>query len=391
MSISKAIKATFEKYLYLCLQNYIMSRKITFDVFIRGCITIGLAAFAILMINYLSSVLLPFFVALLMAYMLNPAVNFFQDRVRLHNRVLSVIVTLLIVILILGAFIALIIPPLVDQTIKLKDVASNYISHLVSTGVLPSDISAYVEEYIASLQLTNADYFSIVQEVVPRVMKVIGETANFIYGLTSIIFIILYLVFILIDYEKISKGWVKYIPMQHKRRVLDIFYNVKDQMQGYFRGQALIAFIVGILFATGFTIINFPLAIGLGLFIGLLNLVPYLQTVGLIPTIMLALLKAADTGDNFWIILIQALIVFAVVQSIQDMYLTPRIMGKEMGLNPAIILLSLSIWGALLGMIGLIIALPLTSLLKAYYGQYIERNNLRHSPPIESENQVSEE
>lgn len=391
MSISKAIKATFEKYLYLCLQNYIMSRKITFDVFIRGCITIGLAAFAILMINYLSSVLLPFIVALLMAYMLNPAVNFFQNKIKLHNRVLSVIVTLLIVILILGAFIALIIPPLVNQTIKLKDVASNYISHLVSTGVLPSDISTYVEEYIASLQLTNADYFSIVQEVVPRVMKVIGETANFLYGLTSIIFIILYLVFILIDYEKISKGWAKYIPMQHKRRVLDIFYNVKDQMQGYFRGQALIAFIVGILFATGFTIINFPLAIGLGLFIGLLNLVPYLQTVGLIPTVMLALLKAADTGDNFWIILIQALIVFAVVQSIQDMYLTPRIMGKEMGLNPAIILLSLSIWGALLGMIGLIIALPLTSLLKAYYGQYIERNNQRHSAPIESENQVSEE
>ena len=97
------------------------------------------------------------------------------------------------------------------------------------------------------------------------------------------------------------------------------------------------------------------MAIALGLFIGALNLVPYLQVIGFIPTILLAILKAADTGDNFWLIILAALIVFIVVQVIQDGFIVPRVMGKITGLNPAIILLSLSIWGALMGMVGMMI------------------------------------
>ena len=150
-----------------------------------------------------------------------------------------------------------------------------------------------------------------------------------------------------------------------------VAHDVKSGMNAYFRGQSLIALCVGILFCIGFLIIDFPMAIGLGLFIGLLNLIPYLQLVGFIPTVILALVKAADTGQSFWLILLCALAVFAVVQTIQDVFLTPRIMGHAMGLKPAIILLSLSIWGSLLGIIGLIIALPLTTLLISYYRRFI--------------------
>ena len=116
------------------------------------------------------------------------------------------------------------------------------------------------------------------------------------------------------------------------------------------------------------------MAIGLGLFIGLLNMVPYLQLVGFIPTILLAVVKAADTGDSFWMIMLSALIVFAVVQTIQDTILTPKIMGHVTGLNPAIILLSLSIWGSLLGILGMVIALPMTTLLVTYYQRYVIKN-----------------
>ena len=102
-----------------------------------------------------------------------------------------------------------------------------------------------------------------------------------------------------------------------------------------------------------------------------MNLVPYLQTLGIIPCIILGLAKSAETGQNFWIIMLMVFVVFAVVQTIQDAFLTPKIMGKVTGLNAAIILLSLSIWGSLLGMLGMIIALPLTSLLLSYYQRYI--------------------
>ena len=113
------------------------------------------------------------------------------------------------------------------------------------------------------------------------------------------------------------------------------------------------------------------MAIGLGMFIGLLNMVPYLQLIGFIPAILLAIVKAADTGQNFWFIMLMVVIVFGVVQLIQDTFLTPKIMGKVMGLNAAIILLSLSIWGSLLGIMGMIIALPMTTLLLTYYQRFV--------------------
>ena len=137
---------------------------------------------------------------------------------------------------------------------------------------------------------------------------------------------------------------------------------------------------MGVLFIIGFTIIDFPMAIPLGILIGIMDLVPYLHTLALLPTILLSLMKATDTGQNFWIILLSAVAVFIIVQVIIDMIVTPKIMGKAMGLNPAILLLSLSVWGALLGFFGLILALPLTTLLMAYYQRYITREDEPEEP-----------
>ena len=161
------------------------------------------------------------------------------------------------------------------------------------------------------------------------------------------------------------------LPNKYRTFASNLVHDVQDGMNRYFRGQALVAFCVGILFSIGFLIIDFPMAIALGLFIGALNMVPYLQIIGFLPTILLAILKAADTGQNFWIIIACALAVFAIVQIIQDTFLVPKIMGKITGLNPAIILLSLSIWGSLMGMLGMIIALPLTTLMLSYYQRFI--------------------
>ena len=157
--------------------------------------------------------------------------------------------------------------------------------------------------------------------------------------------------------------------------------DVERELNNYVRGQGLVALIMGVLFCIGFTIIDFPMAIGLGIMIGIMDLVPYLHTFALIPTVLLALLKSADTGQNFWFILIMALLVFIIVQLICDMVVTPKVMGKAMGLNPAILLLSLSVWGALLGFIGLIIALPLTTLLMAYYQRYVTKDS--ENEPVE--------
>ena len=128
---------------------------------------------------------------------------------------------------------------------------------------------------------------------------------------------------------------------------------------------------VAVLFTIGFSIIGLPLAILMGIFIGLLNMVPYLQIVGTIPCLLLAGLKALEQGESFLGALGLVLFIFGVVQLIQETLLVPRIQGKAMGLSPSIILLSLSVWGKLLGFLGLILALPLTCLGLTYYRRYI--------------------
>ena len=175
----------------------------------------------------------------------------------------------------------------------------------------------------------------------------------------------------MLDYEKLTLSFRQLVPHGHRRRVFRIFDDIKNAMNRYFRGQFLIASIVGVMFSIGFLIIGLPMGVVLGLFIGLLNMVPYLQLISLPITALLCLVWTVSTGGDFWLIFWESMAVYVIVQCIQDLVLTPRIMGKVMGLNPAIILLSLSIWGSLLGFMGLIIALPLTTLILSYYNLYV--------------------
>ena len=358
-----------------------MSKPITFDRLIR-IITLAIVFIAALaLINYLSSVLLPFFIAFGIAYLLYPIVIFFQQKARLKNRVLSIVVVLLLVIGIVTGFFMLIVPSFIDQTIRLESLISSYLTKAGQNKSVPALLEEFVLPYISDYdwlnQLENGNLIEIIKKVIPGVGGVLSQAFHIVGGLVTFCVTLLYLFFILLDYEQITDGWSRLWPKHSRGHMMNVSDRVRTNMGNYFRGQSLVALCVGILFAIGFSIIDFPMAIGLGLFIGLLNLIPYLQMVGIIPTIMLALLKAYDTGGSFWLILLSALAVFAVVQTIQDMILTPRIMGKAMGLNPAMMLLSLSVWGALLGFIGLIIALPLTNLILAYVNEWIDERDAR--------------
>ena len=352
-----------------------LEKKITFDSFIRSVTLIVLVIGIGLLINRLSSVLLPFFIAWLLAYMLYPLVRFLQYRCRLRNRVVSIVVALVLVLSGITGTMFLIVPPIIEETTKLSD----YIAPLAQQYLGESGIIENVDLFIKRF-LSENDMVKLIQEKnvmdalqtgLAQVWGLVSRTLGFIFGIFTVFVVFLYMFFILLDYEKLSEGWLQLIPADKRPFFAGLASDVEHGMNAYFRGQSLIALIVGILFSIGFLIIDFPLAIGLGLFIGFLNLVPYLQLIGFLPTIVLALMKSLETGQSFWVILLMALAVFAIVQAIQDMYLTPRIMGHVMGLNPAVILLSLSVWGSLLGFIGLIIALPLTTLCLSYYRRFV--------------------
>lgn len=373
-----------------------MQKKITFDSFIRGVLT-ALIVFGVLyLINKLSGVLLPFFIAWLIAYLLYPFVIFVQNKLKFKNRVLSIFAVMLMFFCVLALIFWGVIPPLIDEFSKVQNLITVYFIEGTKQAEIPGTVANFIKEHIDMIRIEEALSFenvgSILQKGVPQVWAFLAGSMNVIISVFASFIVLIYMFFILLDYENLSEGWIKLIPAKRRGIVQQIFNDVKDGMNRYFRGQSLIALCVGILFSIGFLIIDFPLAIGFGLFIGLLNMVPYLQLIALIPTVLLALLKAADTGQNFWWVLFLALMVFAVVQIIQDAVITPKVMGKAMGLNPAIILLSLSIWGSLMGIVGMIIALPLTSLLIAYYRRYVlkEQDDESIKPAI-SENSVDED
>lgn len=355
--------------------SFMKNKTITFDRFVRilGSIIILIAAY--FLIRRLSDVLIPFIAAWLIAYLLYPIVIFFQYKCHVKSRVLSIVITIVLILsLIVGAFY-LIVPPIIEELAHLKDIIISY----VTTDKTVTSVSAAVERFIKhnidvnqiGNALTIRDVSELLEEKIPQLFSFISSSVSAIVGIVASLIAVIYLFFILLDYELMAQGLFKLMPQSKRKLVYGVMIDLKNGMNRYFRGQTIIAMCVGILFAIGFLIIDFPLAIPLGLFIGVLNLVPYLQIVGFIPTIVLALLKAHDTGQSFWSIMLAAIIVFCVVQAIQDWILTPRIMGKATGLNAAVILLSLSVWGSLLGFVGLIIALPLTTLIISYYKRYV--------------------
>lgn len=350
---------------------------ITFDSFIRGVLITLLFIGIGLLVNRLSGVLLPFFIAWLLAYLMYPLVRFLQDKCRLRNRTLSILVAAIIILGIITGLLLLIIPPIVSEFSKVSSLFDKYSEHLLGgTGIIPY-IQDFLNQFGVKYQKNIIDlmqersFMEAVQIILGRLWDVVYQTVDFAIGFVGSLIVLLYLFFILQDYELISEGWIKLIPKNSRNFASQLADDVKSGMNSYFRGQGLVAICVGILFSLGFVIVDFPMAIGLGMFMGLLNIVPYLQTLGFVPMILLALLKAADTGENFWFILLPAVAVVAIVQVLQDTVLVPKIMGSAMGLNPAVILLSLSVWGSLLGFIGLIIALPLTTLLISYYRRFI--------------------
>ena len=362
-----------------------LEKKITFDSFIRGSISALIIIGILYLVNYLSGVLLPFFVAWLIAYMIYPMVTFFQYRLRLKNRVVSIIVTLLVLFTILALAFVLLVPPIVDEFTKLKGLIETYFIEGTKQAAIPGTVANFIKEHIDMLQiqiaLSEENLAKNLQSLLPKAWSIFTHSLNLVVSIFATFIILLYMFFILLDYETIASGWVDLVPSKYRTPTVRIVNDMKEGMNRYFRGQSLVAFLVGILFSIGFVIIDFPLAVGFGLFIGLLNMVPYLQLIALVPTVLLALLKAADTGENFWWILASALLVFCIVQAIQDAIIVPKVMGRITGLNPAIILLSLSIWGALMGVVGMIIALPCTTIILSYYKRYIKKQEGEDETP----------
>ena len=350
-------------------------QEITFDRFIRGVLFVALLALFVAGINWLSAVLLPFFAAWAIAWILAPVVNFLYVRCYIRPRFLAVILTLIGTTAIAVGALWLIVPPFLDGILHIKDALLRYLQNDSGHVVLPNWMQNLLQEWLDALQLEHklkqGNVLQMLRTALPHVWNVVQSTANVVISLASSAFALLYLVLLLADYDHYATVWLKYVPRSQRAFLEKLSNDVAHNMRGYFRGQVLVAISNGVMFSIGFWLIGLPMPVGMGIFVGVLSFIPYIQVLGILPAALLSLLQMADTGSSFWGMMALVFLVYVVVQVLQDTIFTPRIMGQIMGLSPAVVLLSLSVWGYIAGIIGLMVALPLTTLMLAYYQRYI--------------------
>lgn len=367
-----------------------MPKEITFDKFIRWAGVVLLVLAVLYLVNYLSGVLLPFFIAWFFAYLLYPVVKFIENRLHIRVRPVAILLAMLLAIGLIGGVVWLIIPPMIEQFDKLGEVLMRWLHQTTHTNNFTVMIRDWLQDNQSEIErfMKSKDFSDAIKTAMPKLFDFLGQTASVVISIVASMITLLYMFFILKDYEYLTQNWIRIFPKKNRPFWHSVMVDVERELNNYIRGQGLVSLCVGILFCIGFTIIGFPMAIGLGILVGVMTLVPYLHTFAIIPAAFLAMLKSADTGQSFWMVFGLAILVFCVVQLITEAIITPKIMGKAMGLNPAILLLSLSVWGALLGFVGLIVALPLTTLIIAYWQQYVTREKPQFDEVSEESTQV---
>lgn len=347
------------------------SRPYTFDRVVRILASLCVAAVIIWLINLCKDVLLPFCVACLIAYMLEPVVEFQQEKLKLKSRALPVFLTLLEVACLIGLVVYLFLPPALDEIMSLEKIIDSPEARRVSTPLLPPDLQEYLHDLVSNERLSTLLSGTRIEALLNKGTSFLTTAIDILLHTLEWLLTFIYVIFIMLDYKQLMRGFRMIVPPKYRSIAYKIGDDIKNSMNRYFRSQAVIAMCAALFYCIGFSIVGLPMAIVMGIIVGILYMIPYFQYVTLIPVVILCYVSSLTGNVEFWPELGKCLLVYVVSQCICDYALTPKIMGKAMGLNPAIILLSLSVWGTLLGIIGMIIALPLTTLIIAYYEEYV--------------------
>ena len=244
---------------------YISRRPYTFDRVIRILFTIAIVVGIFYLIDLLKGALLPFLVAWLLAYLIHPLVDFFKQKCHLRNNFLAIVTALLSILFYLSLLGWISIASLLDEVDKIKIMKQDYSDNETNIPFLPESWKLFIQENIdferIAGMMNKEDWSNLVKKALSETWIIISGSVSQIITIVSWFIVLIYLIFILLDYDKIICGFRNMIPRQYRRPVLSILSDVQVSMNRYFRGQALVAFIVGILFSIGFLIVGMPLAI----------------------------------------------------------------------------------------------------------------------------------
>ncbi len=352
------------------------NKAFSFDRTVRIFFAILLFLTLVFGLSIVWEVLAPFLLAGIFAYACMPLVHFFQNNLRMRYRGIAVAVVFLLIFSLVAVGLIYLVPSVEEEIRKTLAVLSSYsegktfLEMLIPDALLPI-IKQKIDITELSKQLSVDKMLQGIKSLLGQAESIINGTISFFsWGIVFAMGIV-YFIFILLDFEGLGEGILRLFPKSAHSHIKEIGVELDYYMNNYFRGQAIVALSVAIILIIGFNAINLPMATAMAILIGLLNFIPYMQILGVLPLGLCAVLMSIQTGRSLLLCLLLAYGVLALMQIIQDTFIVPRVMGHRMGMRPSLVLLSLSIWGYLLGFLGLLIALPSTMTLYSLYMRYV--------------------
>ncbi|MEP7014172.1 MAG: AI-2E family transporter [Verrucomicrobiota bacterium] len=234
-------------------------------------------------------------------------------------------------------------------------------------------IQAYVEKQIPNLER----YLPTLAEKFWTLIKTsIGGFLGVTGFLLSLVLVPIYLFFLLKESPRIAQRWKEYLPLRaspFKDEVADALSQINYYIIAYFRGQLLVCMVDGILIGSALTLIGLNFAPLIGIMVAVLTMIPY---IGIIICWVPAVLISAFQFGGWWPLWVT--VIFVVIQNLEGMFYAPRIVGNSVGLHPMTVIVSIFVWGLLIGgLLGPILAVPLTATLKVILTRYVWGRRLR--------------
>lgn len=322
------------------------------------------------LVGLFAHVIWPLAVAGILALILRPVVGVFERRLRL-SRILSVLLLYLLVLLAQVGVLLLFIPELVRQIVEFANTVPELWSRASQTvtGAYPAWVELY-DRAMANETLRKLIDAAVgqVQQLAMAALPNLRAAGGTVLGaagfIANLAIIPVYLFFFLQSDEEPTRRLPDYLPFLKDTTREDVVFLIREFLAivvAFFRGQLLIGLIMGILLAVGFTLAGLQFGVVFGLLAGLLNIVPYFGTIIGLSTVIPTAYFQTDGGIATVAL---CLGVFILVQCIEGYFLTPRIMGRQTGLHPVVIIIAIFFWGtALHGLLGMILAIPLTAFL----------------------------
>ena len=319
-----------------------------------------------------NSIVLPFGIALFLSYLVEPLLRLLEKHVKLKNRLFNVIIVFVLLMLAMGGFLYFVGSIIYEQAISFFendwDNILAWVTEFVESN--PSIQSAYdsIRDYIS---FDNASPFIF------NVVNIARSIGSFVIVL---VLIPVFLFFLLKEKETIFQGIVSVVPKKYKHHTRELGQRANEVIQKYFNGRFLVMFIMSIVFTIFFMIVgfNFQRSLFFGFTLGFLDIIPYIGGfVGIMLPVLYSFTVAGELllGEWTFVLLIA---VNLILQGVQGNILQPYIMGKEVNMHPLLVLTSFIFFGSLFGITGVILAIPITGIIKASV-QYF--NELKEPKP----------